>query len=120
VSIDAAQEVAQPSTNLLIARTTASISTAAYKEQIYTAAVDTAELPAGPIRLELAFVVGPGKNWLNMWKQTIDALDPLLGRSYADRDWNPLDGRITELGMHLTVDPGLRHDCAIGISATPA
>ena len=77
-------------------------------------------LPAGPVKLELGFVVGPSVNWLNLWKQTIDSLDPLLGRSNPERDWHPLDGRITELGMHLTVDPALRYEREIGISATPA
>jgi hypothetical protein len=56
--------------------------------------VGAPELPAGPVRLELAFVVGGG-NWLNLWKQTIDSLDPLLGRTYPERAWHPLDGRIT-------------------------
>ena len=55
-----------------------------------------------------------------LWKQTIDSLDPLLGRTYPDRAWHPLDGRITELGMHLTVDPALRYDVVIGIAAAPA
>ena len=53
-----------------------------------------------------------------MWKQTIDALDPLLGRTHPDRAWNPRDGRITELGMHVTVDPALRYDVAVGIATT--
>ncbi len=91
--------------DMLIARTTASAQTVAYKEQIHAAVADAAELPAGPVRLELAFVVSPRRNWLNLWKQTIDSLEPLLGRTYLDRTWNPLDGRITELGMHLTTDP---------------
>jgi hypothetical protein len=66
----------------------------------------------------------PGKdsnrNWLNLWKRTIDSLDPLLGVDPAGRAWHPLDGRITELGMHLSVDPALRHDVMIGIAAAPA
>ena len=68
-------------------------------------------------RLELAFVVGPRRNWLNLWKQTIDSLDPLLGRTRPDRDWHPLDGRITELGMHRTVDPGAGNEVVVGIAA---
>ena len=35
----------------------------------------------GEAPLELAFVVGPDGNWLNLWKPTIDSLDPLLGRT---------------------------------------
>ena len=46
-----------------------------------------------------------------------DSLDPLLGRTYPERAWHPLDGRITELGVHLTVDPGFRNEVSVGISA---
>jgi hypothetical protein len=94
VRIEAACEMPPPSTDVLVAKTTASASTLAYKQQIHAAVAGAAELPAGPVRLELAFVVGPGRNWLNLWKPTIDSLDPLLGRtspgracgSYADHD----------------------------------
>lgn len=79
-----------------------------------------AELPAGPVRLELSFVVGPGRNWLNLWKKTVDSLDPLLGRTNPNRAWHPLNGRITELGMHVAVDLGGGNDVVIGIAAAPA
>jgi hypothetical protein len=59
-------------------------------------------------------------NWLNLRKQTIDSLDPLLGRTYPGRAGHPLDGRITELGTHLTVDPAGRYDVVVGIAATRA
>ena len=120
VQIEAAREVPPPSTDVLVAKTTASASTVAYKEQIHAAVAGAAELPPGPVRLELSFVVGPGRNWLNLWKQTIDSLDPLLGRTYPDRAWHPRDGRITELGMHKTVDPAVGHKIVIGIAAAPA
>jgi hypothetical protein len=120
VSIECAREVLPPSTEVLLARTTASASTAAYKEQIRAAVVGAAELPTGPVKLELAFVVGHRRNWLNLWKQTIDSLDPLLGRTYPDRAWNPRDGRITELGMHVMVDPDVGNDVLVGISAAQA
>jgi hypothetical protein len=120
VRIEAAREMPPSSTDVLVARTTASASTTAYKEQIHSAVAVATELPAGPVRLELAFVVGPGRNWLNLWKPTIDSLGPLLGRSRSGRDWDPLDGRITELGMHLAVDPAVRHDIVVGITAACA
>jgi hypothetical protein len=120
VRIEATRETPAPSTDVMVARTTASASTLAYKEQIYAAVASAPELPAGPVRLELAFVVGPCRNWLNLWKQTIDSLDPLLGRTRPDRAWHPLDDRITELGMHLTVDPAVRHDVVVGIAAERA
>jgi hypothetical protein len=97
-------------------RTTASASTMAYKQQVSTGLTDAAELPDGPIAMELAFVVGPRRNWLNLWKPTVDALDRLLGRTYPDREWHPRDGRITELGLHRTVDETLGNDVAITIA----
>jgi hypothetical protein len=119
VRIDAAREVAPPSTDVLVAKTNTSASTIAFKDQIRAAVAGVAELPRGPVGLELSLVVGTRRKWLNLWKQTIDSLDPLLGRTYADRPWHPRDGRITELGMHLTVDPGARHEVVIGIAASP-
>lgn len=120
VRIEAATEADPPSTEVLLAIPTSSASKPAFKEQIFAAVAGTAELPPGPVRLELSFVVGPLRNWLNLWKQTIDSLDPLLGRTNPDRAWHPRDGRITELGMHVTVDPAMRYGVAIGIAATQA
>jgi len=121
VRIEAARELPPPSTDdVLLAKTTASASTIAYKEQIYNAVAGAAELPPGPVTLKLSFVVGPPRNWLNLWKQTIDSLDPLLGRTYPNRAWHPRDGRITELGMHVTVDPAARNEIVIGIAAAQA
>ncbi len=117
VRIEAAREMPAPSTDILLATTTASWEAHAAQEQIYAAAAGATELPAGPVRLELAFVVGPSRNWLNLWKPTIDSLGPLLGHENPFRAWNPCDGRITELGMHLTVDHTLRNQVVIGIAA---
>jgi hypothetical protein len=123
VRIEAAREMPPPSTNLLVVRPTASYTKPAHKEQIHADVAVAAELPVGPVRLELAFVVGPSKyrNWLNLWKPTIDSLEPLLGRDPAeDRAWHPREGRITELGMHLTVDPAFRYEVIVGIAAARA
>ena len=46
--------------------------------------------------------------------------DPLLGRTRDDRDWHPQDGRITDLGLHMAVDPSLGHDVLVSIAAAPA
>ena len=117
VRIEEASEQRQPATSVLVVRTTASASTVAYKEQIHAAVVRAAELPAGPVSLELSFVVGPRRNWLNLWKPTIDSLDPLLGRTQPDRAWHPRDGRIVELGMHVSVDPAAGNGVTVGIAA---
>lgn len=120
VRIEAAREVQAPSTGVLHATTTASWDGPAAKEQIRAAIADVPELPDGPVRLELAFTVGPSRNWLNLWKPTIDSLGALLGHEQPFRPWNPRDGRITELGMHLDIDPSLRYEVLIAIAARPA
>lgn len=119
VVIGPAQEIPGP-TNTYMARTTASAQTTAYKEQVRAAVAGVTEIPAGAVQLQLAFVVGTQRNWLNLWKPTIDALDPLLGRTRADRDWHPRDGRITDLGLHVDVEPSLGHDVLVTVAAGPA
>ncbi|RIS02747.1 hypothetical protein [Mycobacteroides abscessus] len=120
VRIEAAREVPAPSTSVLQATATASWDGPAAKEQIRSVLAGIPELPDGPVKLELAFTVGPSRNWLNLWKPTIDSLGALLGHDQPFRPWNPRDGRITELGMHLHIDPSLRYEVAIGIAARPA
>jgi hypothetical protein len=101
-------------------RTTASSQTTAYKAQIRAAVTGAAEIPAGPVQLQLAFVVGPHRNWLTLWKPTIDSLDPLLGRTREDHDWHPKDGRITDLALHVHFDSSLGHDVLVTVAAGPA
>lgn len=119
VLVAAARPTAPPP-ELWSARTTASSQTSGYKEQVRSGVAEAAEILTGPVQLEIAFVVGPRRNWLNLWKPTIDALDPLLGRTRPDRSWHPKDGRITTLGLHLKTDPALGNDVVVSISATPA
>jgi hypothetical protein len=102
------------------ARTTASAEKAAYKEQVRSAPGAASELPAGPVHVQIAFTVSPRRNWMNLWKPTIDVLDPLLGRTRPDRNCHPRDGRITDLGLHLTKDATLGNDISISITAAPA
>lgn len=98
-------------------RTTASASTTVFKQQISDQLSCASELPPGPVALELAFEVGARRNWLNLWKPTIDALDRLLGRTFATRSWHPRDGRITELGLHCSADHTLGNDVVVHIAA---
>ena len=119
VLVAPAHETAAPSGTYTV-RTTASAQTTAYKEQVRSAVVGAAEIPTGAVQLQLAFAVGPQRNWLTLWKPTIDALDPLLGRTREDRDWHPQDGRITDLGLHVAVDPSLGHDVLVSIAAAAA
>ncbi|WP_422748882.1 hypothetical protein ACN27E_10635 [Mycobacterium sp. WMMD1722] len=117
VRIEAAREVLAPPTEVLQVTTTASWDGPGAKEQIRTALAAVKELPDGPVKLELAFTVGPSRNWINLWKPTIDSLGALLGHEHPFREWNPRDGRITELGLHLHVDSILSYEVIIGIAA---
>lgn len=119
IGLGRAVPVTPPLRTVVAIRTTASAESAAYKEQVRSQVDHLAELPPGPVQLDIGFVVGPTRSWLNLWKPTIDALDPLLGPTTA-RAWNPQDGRITELGLHCRVDPRIGHDVAIFLSAGPA
>lgn len=118
VRIEGARELSNPANDVAVVSTPSATD---YKEQINAAVADSTELPEGPVRLQLTFVVGPTRNWMELWKPTIDALEPLLGRDPSEkRPWNPRDGRITELGMHLTINPAFRYEIQIGIAATSA
>ncbi|RYB88515.1 hypothetical protein EUA06_20465 [Nocardioides glacieisoli] len=119
VLVAPARETPAPEATYTV-RTTASSQVKPYKEQVRAAVAGDAEIPAGGVQLQVAFVVGPHRNWLNLWKPTIDALDPLLGRTRAERDWHPKDGRITDLGLHVAIDPSLGHDVVVTIAAAPA
>lgn len=119
VRISQARET-EPPEGVVTVRTTASSQTKAYKEQVRAAVAHTPEIPGAAVSVQIAFIVGPGRNWLNLWKATIDGLDPLLGRTREARDWHPKDGRITELGLHVTQDAALGNDVIIGVAGSPA
>ena len=80
---------------------------------------DAGPLPEGPLVLEAGFVVGASRNWLDLWWATLDGLGPLLGQSPAHPQYHPRDGRIVDLGLHCSVDPGLGTDVAIGLRGRP-
>ncbi|MBU2664305.1 hypothetical protein KOI35_12450 [Actinoplanes bogorensis] len=101
-------------------RTTASAESVAYKQQIRDQVAAARPLPGGGVALQLAFVVGSRRAWPNLWKSTIDALGPVLGRDSGAAEWNARDGRIVDLGLHCVVDPAAGNDVAIAIRANTA
>ncbi|MGV9386195.1 hypothetical protein ACWDRB_61055 [Nonomuraea sp. NPDC003707] len=101
-------------------RTTAAGDTTAFKEQIDQQLTEAVTLPEGPLRLHIGFLVGPRRQWPNLWKPTIDALDRILGRTTPNRSWHPRDGRIVELGLSTRTDPDLGNHVALRIHAGPA
>ena len=120
VRLEAAREVAPPQ-DIVIAQPTVSYEPAGpYKEQIHAAIARMQPLPLGrPVRLELAFHVGPSRKWWNLWKPTIDGMIHLLGQSTGRSGrQQPMDGRITELGLHQNIDPAAGNAVTIGITAS--
>jgi hypothetical protein len=91
-----------------------------WKTIVHAAVADAPPLSDGPVGMQIALTVGPGRRWTGMWKRTIDGLDPLLGSAYTDRPWNPLDGRIVRLGLHRADDPSLGNDVRATIWACAA
>lgn len=95
------------------ARTTTSAGTSAWKEQVAAQIPTSAPLPSvGAAALVVAFRVGPGRAWHNLWKPTIDTLGAVLGLT-GTRRWHPRDGRITDLGLCVGVVDGLGWDVVI-------
>lgn len=99
--------------------TTASADTTAYKQQIRAGLDGVEPIADGPVALDIAFRVGPRRNWINLWKPTIDALGPILATDAPARQWHPRDGRIVELGLHRAVAPDLGYAVHIDIRAAP-
>lgn len=95
----------------------ASSQTAAFKEQVRAGTADLDRLADGPVSVELSFIVGPSRNWMNLWKPTIDSLGSLLGHTPGAEQWNPNDGRIVELALHCAVDPGAGNNVVLGLRA---
>jgi hypothetical protein len=91
-----------------------------WKRAVASALAGAEELPAGPVALQVAFVVGSETRWQELWKPTIDGLEAVLGRALAEPSWNPQDGRITRLGLHLAVSAGLGRDVEARIWARAA
>jgi hypothetical protein len=121
VTVDRARRTNEPDGGYSFrVRTTASAGSTAYKEQVRDQITAGRPLPDGGVALQLTFVVGPRRAWPNLWKATIDSLGSILGHDTGAQEWNPRDGRITDLGLHCTVDPAVGYDVLIAIRADVA
>jgi beta-glucosidase len=100
-----------------VVRTDRSSQITAFKQQIHDQLTGAATLPDGSVRMQLSFTVGPRRNWLNLWKPTIDALGQILGSTSPGQSWHPQDGRIVVLGLHCQVDHALGNEVLITIEA---
>jgi|tagenome__1003787_1003787.scaffolds.fasta_scaffold20986645_4 hypothetical protein len=91
-----------------------------WKQAVSDAVAHAEAIVPGPVAMQVSFAVGAGRSWTSLWKRTIDGLDALLGRTHPDRQWNPQDGRIVRLGLHVQTDQTLGHDVEATIWARPA
>lgn len=98
------------------ARATASASSTAWKQQINEQiAAQARPAPPGPLEMEIGFRVGPARNWAQLWKPAIDALDPILGRTIPERSFHPRDDRLVRLGLHRLVDDAVDWPVELGV-----
>lgn len=101
----------------------ATVSTAherEWKDQVKAALAGATEISPGPVGVQVSLTVGPERSWPNLWKMAIDCLDPLLGRSFPDDEYDPKDGRVVRLGIHVRKDPSVGWDVPFVIRARPA
>jgi hypothetical protein len=83
-----------------------------FKARVAAQLAGRVSLPSsGPVELIVAFTIGPGRAWRNLWKPAIDVLGGVLGRNNGQ--WTPQDERIVRLGLTYDVLPDMGH--AIGI-----
>lgn len=98
------------------ARPTGSATTTAWKQTLRDQIARTAvEAPPGALEMQVSYRVGPQRAWVNLWKQTLDALGPLLGLEDPRNPFHPQDGRIVRLGLHQTLVAAMGFDVEVGI-----
>jgi Holliday junction resolvase RusA-like endonuclease len=70
---------------------------------------------AGPLDVDLCFIVSERRNWATLWKPAIDSLGAILGEDPLGRRYHPNDDRIVNLRLHRVVDGAIGNDVRIGI-----
>jgi len=106
----------------MVARTTASASTRAWKQQVRDVcamAVPVEPIP-GAIGIDIDFRLNPARNWSTVWKPAIDSLGPLLGVPNSQRPFTPDDDRIVRLGLHRSLDVSVGWDIVLSLWWTAA
>jgi hypothetical protein len=69
----------------------------------------------GPVGIVISIATGPGRNWANIWKPSLDAFGPVLGEDPL-RPFHPNDDRVTDLGLHHHLDNAIGHDVIVTAS----
>jgi len=63
----------------------------------------------GPVEVHLAWRCSPRRNWVWLWKPTLDAMGPVLGEPDPQNPFNPADDRVVYLALHCSVDAMAGH-----------
>jgi hypothetical protein len=73
-------------------------------------------LPPGPVEVILAWCCSPRRNWVNpLWKETGDAMGPILGEPSPTKPYSPKDDRIVRLAFHRNPDADRRNALDVAI-----
>jgi hypothetical protein len=80
-----------------------------WKQEIERACIEQVDkrLAEGPVRLEMHYRLHSRRNWVNLWKPTIDALGPVLGAPDPRHPYNVNDDRITHICLTRSIDDTL-------------
>jgi hypothetical protein len=82
------------------------------------AALATSHSPLPPmhsVEVQLAWRCSPKRNWTELWKPTGDSMGPILGEPNPRNPFDPNDGRIISLGLHLNSNPTSGHKVDVGM-----
>jgi hypothetical protein len=73
-------------------------------------------LKPGAVELQLVWKCSSERNWISLWKPTIDAMGPVLGEK---RPFNPNDDSIVSLMLHLNTNNSIGWSVQIGMMWRP-
>lgn len=119
LTVAPARYVTDDSPPMVRIRTTGACERPEWKDQVREAWIDEGG-PGSPhpgaLAVDIAFVVSSILDWTRLWKPTIDAIaGPLLGIPDPESPWSPNDDRITDLGLHRTIDDHMGQDVLIDV-----
>ncbi len=77
-------------------------------------------LQPGAVDIQLVWKCSTRRNWIALWKPTIDAMGPVLGEPDTRRPFHPNDDRIVSLKLHLNTDDSPGWSVDIGMLWRPS
>jgi hypothetical protein len=78
------------------------------------------QLQSGAVDIQLIWKCSSRRNWINLWKPTIDAMGPVLGEPDTHRPFHPNDDRIVSLKLHLNPNDSSGWSVDIGMMWRPS